>query len=60
MEALSRLVIKACEAGLYKPLRVGRDEVVVSHLQYADDTIFFGEAIEENIVHLKCILRCFE
>ncbi|GJV40051.1 putative RNA-directed DNA polymerase [Tanacetum coccineum] len=32
----------------------------VSHLQYADDTIFFGEWNKENAKTLMCILKCFE
>ncbi|GKE75843.1 kinase-like domain, beta-lactamase/transpeptidase-like protein [Tanacetum coccineum] len=33
---------------------------MVSHLQYADDTIFFGEWSKENVRSLMCILKCFE
>nr|GEY96340.1 reverse transcriptase domain-containing protein [Tanacetum cinerariifolium] len=36
------------------------DEVIVSHLQYADDTIFFGEWSRENACKLMYILKCFE
>ena len=32
----------------------------VNILQYADDTIFFGEATMENIKAIKIILRAFE
>lgn len=39
---------------------MGKKEVVVSHLQYADDSIFFGEAKKENLVVLKSVLRSFE
>jgi len=34
--------------------------VEVSILQYADDTIFFGEATMENVREIKAILRVFE
>ncbi|GAU40666.1 hypothetical protein TSUD_83450 [Trifolium subterraneum] len=33
---------------------------LVSHLQYIDDTIFYGEAKVENLWMLKAILRDFE
>ncbi|GKV51343.1 hypothetical protein SLEP1_g58010 [Rubroshorea leprosula] len=33
---------------------------MVSHLQFADDTIFFGEASENNIEVIKGIMRTFE
>ena len=42
------------------PYKVGGNGVEVSHLQFADDTLFLGEAKEGNIVALKSILRCFE
>lgn len=29
-------------------------------LQFADDTLFIGEATTQNVLTLKCILRCFE
>ena len=32
----------------------------ISILQYADDTIFFGEASMENVTTIKAILRTFE
>lgn len=39
---------------------MGNSDVVVSHLQYADDTLLIGEAYDENLWVMKCILRCFE
>ena len=39
---------------------MGSQEVSISLLQYADDTIFFGEASMENIKAIKSILRTFE
>lgn len=33
---------------------------VVSLLQFADDTLFLGDASMQNIFTVKCILRCFE
>ena len=32
----------------------------ISILQYADDTIFFGEVVTENLMAIKTILRSFE
>lgn len=59
-EALSRMMEAACLKGLFHPWKTGNEGVMVTHLQYADDTIFFGEARAENIVTLKSVLRCFE
>ena len=39
---------EAINKKLYTGFAVGRDKVDVSILQYADDTIFFGEASMEN------------
>ena len=39
---------------------MGSNRVDVSILQYADDTIFFGETSQENVRAIKAILRIFE
>ena len=39
-------------------LRTNNEEISI--LQYADDTIFFGEASMENVKAIKVILRTFE
>ena len=57
---MNALVREAVEKGIFKGVVVGADRVVVSHLQYADDTIFFGEWSKENAKALMCILKCFE
>ncbi|GJY76394.1 putative RNA-directed DNA polymerase [Tanacetum coccineum] len=59
-EGLNGLVSEAVANGILKGLVIGSDRVVVSHLQYADDTIFFGEWSRENAKALMCILICFE
>ncbi|GJT38939.1 reverse transcriptase domain, reverse transcriptase zinc-binding domain protein [Tanacetum coccineum] len=60
MEGLNALVSKAVEKGIFKGVLVGDDRIEVSHLQYANDTIFFGEWSMENAKTLMCILKCFE
>ncbi|GJV76117.1 reverse transcriptase domain, reverse transcriptase zinc-binding domain protein [Tanacetum coccineum] len=59
-EGLNAIVSEAVEKGVFKGVKIGRNNVVVSHLQYADDTIFFGEWNKENAKVLMCILKCFE
>ena len=59
-EGLSGLMTKAIEGGLYKGFLVGTKKVEVSLLQYADDTIFLGEATLANVRTIKAILRAFE
>ncbi|GKV32816.1 hypothetical protein SLEP1_g41389 [Rubroshorea leprosula] len=59
-EGLNGLMLSAVDKNLYKGVRIGNIGVMVSHLQFADDTIFFGEASKENIQVIKCVLRTFE
>ncbi|WJX67033.1 hypothetical protein P8452_51532 [Trifolium repens] len=59
-EGLGGLLRKAVELNRFKGFRVGRRGVVISHLQYADDTLCIGEATLENLWALKAILRGFE
>ncbi|KAL8491661.1 hypothetical protein ACS0TY_023307 [Phlomoides rotata] len=44
----------------FSPILVGAKNIKVSLLQYADDTIIFGEVKKSNIFTIKCILRVFE
>jgi len=60
VEALNGLMRTAVEANLYKGLSVGGNDVTISILHYADDTIFFGEASMDNLKAIKAILRTFE
>ncbi|MCI26964.1 RNA-directed DNA polymerase (Reverse transcriptase), partial [Trifolium medium] len=51
---------KAVELDLFKGFSIGREPVVISHLQYVDDTLCIGEASVNNLWTLKAILRGFE
>ncbi|MCI16322.1 LINE-1 reverse transcriptase like, partial [Trifolium medium] len=51
---------KAVSMAYFKPFVVNRSGVSISHLQYADDTLFIGEACVENLWSIKAILRWFE
>ncbi|GKE62327.1 putative RNA-directed DNA polymerase, eukaryota, reverse transcriptase zinc-binding domain protein, partial [Tanacetum coccineum] len=48
MEGLHALSCKAEVLGLFKGASFGRDNVIVSHLMYADDVIFLGEWSDTN------------
>ncbi|GJR01528.1 RNA-directed DNA polymerase, eukaryota [Tanacetum coccineum] len=54
------LVKDAVDRGIFNGVDVGREKIVVSHLQYADDTIFFGEWNKQNTINLMCIMKGFE
>jgi hypothetical protein len=59
-EGFAGLMRSAVEKNLFKGFGVGPENLIVSHLQYADDTLCVGEATLENIWTLKAILRGFE
>nr|GEW25624.1 reverse transcriptase domain, reverse transcriptase zinc-binding domain protein [Tanacetum cinerariifolium] len=59
-EGLNALMKDAVNNNIFNGVRMGADGVVVSHLQYADETIIFGEWNRENACILMNILMCFE
>ncbi|XP_071694715.1 uncharacterized protein [Rutidosis leptorrhynchoides] len=59
-EGLNLITKVAVNKGLYKGVEIGQDKIVVSHLQYADDTMFFGDWSIMNARNLFNILKCFE
>ncbi|GAU46901.1 hypothetical protein TSUD_296800 [Trifolium subterraneum] len=59
-EGIGLLMHKAVYLHFFKPICVNNSNVSISHLQYADDTIFIGEDCVENLWCMKAILRCVE
>ncbi|GAU26541.1 hypothetical protein TSUD_361750 [Trifolium subterraneum] len=51
---------KAVALNLFKGFSIGMNSVVISHHQYADDTLCIGEVLVKNLWALKAILRGFE
>ena len=60
VEALSSLIYSAVSLNLFKGIKVGYEEVSVSHLQFANDTIIFCESDMGQILNVKRVLRCFQ
>ncbi|KAJ9691416.1 hypothetical protein PVL29_013559 [Vitis rotundifolia] len=58
-DVLSRMLLRAEEINSLKGFRVGRNNTRVTHLQFADDTIFFSNTSEENLQTLKSLLLVF-
>ncbi|KAM0008293.1 putative RNA-directed DNA polymerase [Helianthus debilis subsp. tardiflorus] len=59
MEALSRMISRAREAGVIKGIPTPNNGLVMSHLLYADDAIVLGEWSKEEMGNVMRILRCF-
>ena len=59
-KGLTGLMREAIKKQLYDEFLVGEKSVPVSILQYADNTIFFGEATMQNVKTIKSILRAIE
>ncbi|XP_071693086.1 uncharacterized mitochondrial protein AtMg01250-like [Rutidosis leptorrhynchoides] len=59
-EGLNLLANSVVRNNLFDGVKIGRDLVPISHLQYPDDTIFFGSLSENNTSNLMLLLKCFE
>ncbi|KAK2354801.1 hypothetical protein QL285_092274 [Trifolium repens] len=59
-EGLGATMRQAVNLNRFIPFTVGSVNLPVSLLQYADDTVFIGEAKVENLWTMKAILRGFE
>ncbi|XP_071688191.1 uncharacterized protein [Rutidosis leptorrhynchoides] len=59
-EGLNAMIKQALQVNLIKGIEVGKDRVIISHLQYADDTTIFGEWNRKNISNVFKVLKCFE
>ncbi|XP_057756422.1 uncharacterized protein LOC130975688 [Arachis stenosperma] len=60
VDVLHRMIGEAVRNRRISPLLVGRDNIELSHLQFADDTILFCPPKEETIKNYKRLLRCFD
>ncbi|XP_057746581.1 uncharacterized protein LOC130965835 [Arachis stenosperma] len=60
MDVLNRMIGEAVRNGRISPLLVGRDDIELSHLQFADDTILLCPPEEGIVRSYKRLLRCFE
>ena len=58
-DVLSRMLLRAEERNSLEGFRVGRYRTKVSHLQFADDTIFFSNTREKELQILKSLLLVF-
>lgn len=59
MEALNIMMLETIEKGIFRGIKIGNDDVEISHLQFADDTLFLGAWSASNISNLLYLMRCF-
>ncbi|XP_071738932.1 uncharacterized protein [Rutidosis leptorrhynchoides] len=59
-EGLNVLTKKVVYNKRFMGVEIGSEKIPISHLQYADDTIFFGEWSVTNLQNLFKLLKCFE
>ena len=59
-KGLTGLMREVVDKKRFNSFLVGKNKESVSILQYADDTIFFGETTMQKVKVIKIILRCFE
>lgn len=59
-KGLTGLMREAQEKNLFEGFKVGTNNVDISTLQYADDTVFFGSTSMANVRAIKVMLRSFE
>lgn len=60
MESLSRIIDKAADIGLFSGFSVKPGSPPISHLHYADDSVFFINPSWEELCNLMSILKCIE
>lgn len=56
-EGFSGLMVNAVNRNLFKGFEIKDGGLVISHLQYADDTLCIGEPTVDNLWTLKAMLR---
>lgn len=59
-EGLNLMTKRAVERGLLKATEIGRNRIQISHIQYADDTMFIVGGEIENARAIKWLLKNFE
>lgn len=56
MEGSHVTIEDAIDEGVFKGVKVGRNDIHLSHLCYADDGIIFGDWENDNLINMVYIL----
>lgn len=57
---VGQIINTAETKNLFRGFQIGHHKVMVSHLQFADDTLILAEGSERNIMVLKALITCFK
>ena len=56
VDVLNRLLNRVISAGMIEGIiNIGRHDVMISHLRFANDTILFAPAKKDMVLNLRCI-----
>ncbi|XP_062024556.1 uncharacterized protein LOC133740634 [Rosa rugosa] len=58
-DVLSKMLLKASESRLMHPVRLGPQQIAISHLLFTDDSLFFLKSTLDNCLHLSDLLHTF-
>ena len=58
-DVFNKMVTYAKGLGYIEGITIGRDTVELSHLQFADDPLFFSLASASCLKNYRCMLACF-
>lgn len=59
-EAFGALLSKDFESGLLEGFKVGNNGLMIYHLQFTDDTLILCKDLKDQVLNLRCVIRCFE
>lgn len=59
-EAFGALLSRALTRGLLEGFKVPENGLMVSYLQFADGTLIMCKASKNQVMYLRCVVRCFE
>ena len=51
---------KSVSLDLFKKISIRNYNLMISHLQYVDDTLIFCESVLEQLLNVKRVLCCFQ